>query len=174
VDARTAKGKVLIVLLVLILLLTILAVFYSVYDTRINNKNLTTIKSGCFKVSFLSSSNTINMINSLPLTDLEGSNQKPISFSILNTCSSVESYSILIDTLENSTISLDSIKSKINSETSLLLSERDKVSEEDDSILLLSDFIKPNENKAYNLRLWKIEGAIDDNNNEFHGKIIIK
>ncbi len=57
------------------------------------------ITTGCFEVSFIEESNSINLTNTFPITDEKGLTTTPYVFTVKNTCTIDADYTIYLNTL---------------------------------------------------------------------------
>ena len=162
--------------LVIILLSTFSFAFY--YSVDSTQESIVT--SECFKLSF-EDQNDINLDKAYPLSDSEGSNLKPYTFTIRNVCNKAGNYQVNIETLNNSTLSTNYLKYKLDNQTPDILGNQLEVQEYinnnvSESRNIEVGVILPNEEVTYNLRLWIYEESTFEQTSEkeYSGKVVVK
>lgn len=140
------------------------------------------VETGCFSISFTELSSSISLLNTYPMSDERALTQTPYSFKIKNTCSIASSYLVTLNTLTTNELTKDKMKfaigsqkpsaginlethasnpENINHDTSSFYME-----DLEESIILETGQLKPEEEVTYNLYLW-----IDqESGNEVMGK----
>ena len=112
------------------------------------------ITTGCFEVSFIEESNSINLTNTFPITDEKGLTTTPYVFTLKNTCTIDADYTIYLNTLN-----LTNGKTKIADN---LIKYFDATSAIDTSYKLASGTLRASSSKeagdgesaTFSLRLW--------------------
>ena len=94
------------------------------YNVDMSSENV--VVTDCFNLTF-QDQNDINLEGAYPLTEQEGSNLKPYTFTITNVCNSIEEYQVNIETLNESTIKNNDLRYKLDDTSSDLLRNQDEV-----------------------------------------------
>ena len=68
------------------------------------------VNVGCFSIGFTESSPSINLTNTYPTTDVAGLNGNPYTFTITNTCTIKNKYTLTLNTLKTNTLGVGNIK----------------------------------------------------------------
>ena len=176
--ARMNKNKcmILFILFLIVLLLSFsYAYFYNVDETQEN-----VVTTECFKLSFVDQ-NDINLDKTYPLTEQEGSNLVPYTFTIKNVCNKAGDYEVNIETINTSTISTSYLRYKLDNNTSDILGQQLEKYEYinqniNESRNIETGLLLPNEERTYNLRIWIDENATveQSSNKEYKGKVVVK
>ncbi len=100
-----------------------------------------TFKSGCLNISLENESNSLNLNNALPITDVEGLKLESYKFSIKNSCETPTKFQINIENLNqmDNSLSADYVKVSLSNDT------MDNVV----SILSTNPMVEPTVNNAY-------------------------
>lgn len=179
--------KKLIIPLVLVLLVVIVGTSYALWQVTLKQSGTNVITTGCFKLTLDNESDAVNLDNVFPISNEEGHDLDPYTFTITNTCNKKTSYIINLETLSNG----DKIIPDKFLKTSLIANDeeifldtlrarfvnQEKVIEEATTAFKLYDgFLEGNSSETFILRLWMDENtpARDDvMNATWQGKITI-
>ena len=173
------KKTGLLILGVCALVLTIIGVTYAYWQLRLSQESEDVITSSCFDVSLSEEKDAIFLEKAYPISDKEGENLKPFTFTITNNCKANAKYQINLEALsqykkEDSVISIsenvrlksDYLKAKLNvkgKEGSIVnltndlkvnqtLTTGDAIAYE--AYKLTTGYLGEKESKTYELRLW--------------------
>lgn len=172
------KIKLVVVLACLITLLGI-GFSYAYYRLNKNQDNSNVAGSKCFKLELLNEKNEINLTNMYPISDEEGKNLIPYTFTLTNTCDIDASYSINLEMLEGTTLDSKYLDVILNDSDIKLLSSYQTTTTAIDgsteSRILNTDTLKSKESKEYSLRFWMDKDVEDVNsmNKVFNSKIVV-
>ncbi len=169
---------------VMFLILTILMIgaSFALWQITLQQETTNTISSSCFSITFLEENGTnINLENAYPITDMKGSSLTPYKFKIKNNCEAFASYSIALETLEQSTLDINYLKVKLNEEKAKILTKNPAATPVLENVqsayILDSWYLDVNEEKEYDLRAWLDESIMYDTPNTqnaiWQGKITI-
>lgn len=169
------KSEVLI-LLGLIIIMLISITYGAFFITRLQSGN-NDITSGCFSTSFSNESESISLIKTLPMSDSEGINTTPYSFTLTNTCNLNIDYYVIASSTANS-ITDNNIKYQFNNESVDILSNAPQNtfgtdSGYADSRIIGSGHLSSSESTIINVRLWLSNTANYDDvlNQSWSGQI---
>ena len=167
---------VIAVSLIVVLLIGFSYAFFYKVDTR--GEDVVTI--GCFKTTF-EGYNDINLDKAYPMSEAEGNQLTPYTFTIKNICNNAGEYQINLETKEESSLSTAYLRYKLNDNDSDILGNQLEVQEyvNDDikeSRNIEAGVILPNEEITYQLRLWVDEASTTSQsaNKLYKGKVVIK
>ena len=176
------KKKHKIILLVVGIFLTIslmIGLSYAYYIFSVSQSGTNVVRSDCFEITY-SDGNAINLTDTIPLTDEEARELEPYTFTINNICNSVMDYSVNIETLNTSTIDLNSIAAKLDEKNKQVLGTLDNNtnivnSNALSSKTIFSDYLKAGESKTHNLRLWvDVNATIDQSaSKSYYFKVVV-
>ena len=177
------KKSTLLTIVILILVCIILGVSYAYWQiTRTqNDKNIVT--TGCFEVeSDIGTENEldpIRLLKTYPISDTEGKQLTPFTFTLRNTCDTYAGYQINLESLNTTTLNLDYLKVVLDNKSPKVLSAYDVVektlSDATTSHKLLTGGLKAGTSQTFNLRLWldKDTPLESGQNKTYEGKIVI-
>ncbi len=140
------------------------------------------VSTSCFKLEF-EEDDDITLQNAYPMSDDEGKNLAPYTFTIRNVCSTTAFYQVNLEELETGlkTLSSSYVKVSLNGSKGKILSTYERVEKtlEDTatSHKLISGSLKENETQTFSLRLWLDEATppLDEvMNATFMSKVVIK
>ena len=83
---------------------------YALWSITITQESKNAVEAGCFTISFTDVTSSINLDNAYPVTDAKGMKTSPYTFQIKNVCTVDARVSILLNVLEDSTVSENLIK----------------------------------------------------------------
>ena len=108
------KRNLLIMMSLLIISFIVIGVSYAIWQMTLTQTDKNTVTTSCFKIEF-QDANPLNLDKSYPITNEEGMNLVPYTFTIRNTCDTYASYQINLEVLNTSTlINLDTIRVLLN------------------------------------------------------------
>jgi len=141
-----------------------------------STNNLATI---CFKMTLEEQTKGIQLENAIPITDTEGSNLTPYTFSIQNICDNYLQYQLNLETLNTTDLNNKNIKVKLDQKIPKKLNEYDLaepiIQDALESHLLDTGKLGPKESVAYNLRVWMDEETTVEEgaNKTFQSKVTL-
>ena len=184
------KRNILLVIagMVSVFLITIgisLALWYQTLEQADHN----ILQTACFEVEFLEGEG-ITLNNAFPVTDLDGMNNVPYTFTLKNICSDTAAYQINLETLNvtgnklpdkylKANIqegNLSKITTMLDKELNVNLNTVTTIDGAVEAYKLLNGILEPNEIKEFSLRLWMhedVEATEDSMNANFAGKVSV-
>ncbi len=172
------KNKQLLIIFVVLLLSIFVSLSYAyfVYNTTQDSNGIAA--SDCFKLTF-TGSNDISITSAIPISEAEGMQLTPYTFTIKNVCKNTVQYDINLEKLSGSTLNDKYIRIMLNDEESFIYSSKVEVDDyiNEDTISsrnIYSDKLEKNEEKTYNLKLWlDADSDIEAAEKDFNSKIVI-
>ena len=150
---------------VLIVLIGVVGITYAYLMVgKTQDQANTFYTNGCLNISLTSNSNSINLDNIYPITDIEGLDTTSYDFTIQNTCNTNANYQINLESINEQANSLnaDYIKVSLSSDTvgnvistlSNNTSISPTISNAYEAYNLYTGTLTANETKTYHLKLW--------------------
>ncbi len=174
------KKQLQILGIVLIVIICVIGVSYAYWRLTLSQTGVNEIASSCFDITLSNEQNDINLQKAYPISDEEGMNLTPYTFTITNNCDAFAEYQINLEVLEGTTLNSEYIKAVLNSENPKILSEKEQVEKTLEnattSYKLKTGYLEANESKTYELRLWMdydTPATEDAMNKLFQSKITI-
>ena len=158
------KGKtiVLTVIGILLLLSLMIGISYSLWKVNLFQTTANTLASDCFNITF-TEANNIELLNTYPMYDEDGSKLSPYTFTIKNNCASYATYQVQLEILNTSTLNDQYLKVMLDTKTPDLLTNyrEGEITLENakSSYILDNNALDKNEEKTYNLRVWLDENV---------------
>lgn len=151
---------------------------YAFWQKTSTQEEENVIATDCFNVELQGKNAAINLAESYPLSNEDGMQNLPFTFTIENTCDYKVAYTINLESLENTTFQSNSIKVALDDSYKLysLYTEADKYfnTSKDARVLQTGVLDKKETSKEYNLRLWIDENApTTEQDKVFASKIIV-
>ena len=179
------KKKYKVMLLIIGILLAIALATGSSYAywiyTAVQEGSNTAV-SDCFALTF-TDANDIHLENTVPMSESEGKELVPYTFTIKNVCNHAADYDVNIETLEGSTLDINYLRYKLDNRKSKILGSI----EDNESIDFVNDnairsnniangTLEQNEEKTFNLRLWIDEDSTVEQSasKTYESKIVVK
>ena len=176
------KKSLLIIVLLLVLTLTIGA-SYAFWQATHKQESKNVVSIGCFSlesdIGTAGEQSPISLMDAMPITDVEGMNLSPFTFTLTNTCSMYAEYQVNLETLSTTTLNLDYLKVALSNNTPQVLSSYPSVTptitNANISNKLISGGLRQGEAVTYELRLWLDEDTprVEGSNKLYNGKISI-
>ena len=142
-------------------LVAVIGITFAFFSTGGTQDTANTFTSGCLNIELTDASSSIKLTNTYPISDVEGVDTTSYDFTIRNTCDTPTNYSINIESLNQSSNSLnaDYIKVSLSSNTvdnviSKLSDNPNTTPELDGAYTLYTGNLGANEEKTYHLKLW--------------------
>ncbi|MDD4705638.1 MAG: BspA family leucine-rich repeat surface protein [Bacilli bacterium] len=150
---------------IILLLVSITAVTYSFLKTEVIQEEanvLTTLD--CMEVAITGVSDELNLANSYPITDEQGTNTVPYTFKVVNKCQTYVEYKIIMSLMDTSTLTDENyIKVSLNGPKNLKASTLDNLEKETSTMeientihnyVLLKGHFENMEEHTYDYRMW--------------------
>ena len=158
------RKVILIVLGIFIILTSCIGITYASWNYTATSQVANLVTSGCLKLDIEDELNNINLQNSIPITNEEGMNLTPYTFTVENTCSTIASYTLNLESLSRTTLDSNYVRTSFNGNASKLLSEYELMTTTTingaiEGRILDSGILAPNQSKSYSLRVW-LDGDI--------------
>ncbi|MBR1417212.1 MAG: InlB B-repeat-containing protein, partial [Bacilli bacterium] len=178
---KNNKNFKLILIVIAIALLLVVGTSYALWILTFKQNGDNVLTTDCFRISFSEVSGTdINLTNTYPMTDEEGSQTSPYQFTIKNVCSYIADYDITLEAINTSTLSADYLRSKLNDNNPITLGS---IANNENLVLQNASYSKTlgsgslleNEEVSYDLRLWVDNDSTKEQsaNKEFKGKVVV-
>ena len=155
----------------------VVGISYALWQKVFVQENENVIISDCFEVSFESEEESAIYLNkAYPMKESEGIKLKPYVFRLKNVCSSASQYQINLEVLANSNMPDKVLRTKINEEGSMLLTNEVEPITGERAYKIGEGTLYPKEEKEFEFRVWMDEETkIEDNAMEktFRGKISV-
>jgi len=168
------KKREIVIVIILLVITMILGTSYALWQITLKQESTNAINTACFKLS-LNDKNNIEPEKSTPISDKEGFELTPYTFTITNECNIYASYEVNLEEIETNLKRLPEEYLKISiDEITKKLTKFDNVKPTlDDSIKahkITMGYLAPNESVSYDLRIWIGDDtpAIDEVMNATH------
>ena len=159
------KKRVLILVVSLVVITgIIIGVSYAFFSVGGSQETANTFTSGCLSISLTDESDSINLTNAYPVTDIEGLEGTSYDFTITNNCDSSTNYQINLESLNqvSNSLNADYIKVALSSDTvdNIISTLSDNTSATPtidnayESYNLYTGTLGANESKTYHLKIW--------------------
>ena len=155
---------ILIVGIVVLVILGVIGVTYAFFSTGGSQETANTFTSGCLSISLTDESDSINLTNAYPVTDVEGLEGTSYDFTITNNCDSSTNYQINLESLNQvaNSLNADYIKVALSSDTvdNIISTLSDNTSATPtidnayESYNLYTGSLGASESKTYHLKIW--------------------
>ena len=154
---KNRKGIIVVIMIVLVVVLV--GTSYALWQITLQQESTNIVTTGCFRIEF-QDKNSINLEEVLPITDEDGKNLVPYTFTIENICTTIASYQVNLEEMNivEKKLSDEYVKIALNDNDGYLLSSYDEVDTTiDDAFIsrkLTTGVLKPNSKKIYDVRMW--------------------
>jgi len=168
---------------IIAVLLIAIAVTYAYWLVTRTQEGENVISSGCLDISLSNEQNDITLTNQFPMSDEEGMELVPYTFTVTNNCNTSIDYQIALETMSNSNskevISATALKVMLDENNAMTL---DKYFEKEPTIdgatssnmLGKGTLESKNSTATHSVRIWIDENApISEMNKMFTGKISV-
>ena len=117
-----SKGKTVTLTIIGIFLLIslVIGISYSLWRVNLFQTTANTLASDCFNITF-TEENNIELLNTYPMYDEDGSKLTPYTFTSKNNCVSYATYQINLEVLNNSTLNDQYLKVMLDEMVRLLI-----------------------------------------------------
>ena len=178
------RKKLLIVIGVLLGITLAIGLTYASWLLTKTQTNSNIISAKCLDISISNEANDINLQSEYPMSDEEGMNLTPYTFTITNNCNSKIDYQIALESIGNETNALlpSSLKAVLNSNTPKTLnnytSADPTISGAYAAYKLTTGTLaaknQTGDSATYNLRLWIDESApVTENGKSYYGRVSV-
>ncbi len=177
--AKLKENPKAIILLIMLLIVISIGISYAYWRYSVMQTNENKLTSSCLNITLTEESDAINLEKAYPITDEEGMNLTPYTFTIKNTCDSSISYEVALGILEESDLSSSYIAAVLDTNEIKKLNEYPEVEIEGykEGRLLQTGSLSYEEEKTYSLRIWMDESVTPEDveamNKALHSKIVI-
>ena len=158
------KKKIWIIGGLVLCLVTVIGITFAFFSTGGTQDTANTFTSGCLNIELTDASSSINLMNTYPISDVEGVDSTSYDFTIRNTCDTPTNYSINLESLSqvSNSLNADYIKVSLSSNTVdnviSKLSDNIVTTPEIDgayeAYTLYTGNLGSHEEKTYHLKLW--------------------
>ena len=171
----------LIILLILIIICGAIGISYAYWRFVVTQTGTNRIASSCLELTLTNEENAINIEKAYPLTDEQGRETTPYSFTVENTCDLFASYTITLEVTKESTLDASYVASMLNTNAIQTLNELETTEVSDSNLykeayILGTGSLGTGDSEDYALRLWLDEEVtIEDDvmNKSFQAKVVI-
>ena len=178
---KTKEKKILLGIGVLLAICLIIGVSYAYWKLTLHQLGRNEVTSGCLELILSKEGDAINFEKAYPITDEEGKETTPYSFTVENTCDMFASYIITLEVTKESTLDSSYIASMLNTNAIQTLDELETTEVSDDSqykeaYVLGRGSLGNGDSEDYTLRLWMDEETPptpDTMNKIFKAKVVI-
>ncbi len=153
---------------------------YAFWNQTEKQQEANAYQTGCFAISLTNQENDINLSNQFPITDSEGKQLVPFTFTVENTCDYYASYAINLEILEGSDMDDEYIKVMLDNNEPVRF-DNEKLTAatmvETNSLrskTLATSGVDAHKSNNHSLRIWMDEDAsMDAANKKLNSKIVI-
>ena len=178
---KQPRKKLLIILLILIIICGAIGISYAYWRFVVTQTGTNRIASSCLELTLTNEENAINIEKAYPLTDEQGRETTPYSFTVENTCDLFTSYTITLEVTKESTLDASYVASMLNTNAIQTLNELEATEVSDSNLykeayILGTGSLGTGDSEDYALRLWLDEEVtIEDDvmNKSFQAKVVI-
>ena len=146
----------------IIVIILIVGVTYALWQISHKQEGENLVEAGCFDIS-ISAGTGMFHDGMIPMSDTEGMNTTPYTFTLTNNCSIVSKYYVNIEIMEESTLSESNIKNKVDNLTSKLLTSYNEVNPSLNNATtayeIYTGYLYPETSITHDIRNWVKEDA---------------
>ena len=181
---KLKKNRKYLSLGVLGVLIMVLGVSYAYWRLTLTQTGINEVASSCFSITLMNEQNAINLQKAYPMSDEEGSELTPYTFTIKNNCDTIASYNVNLELLNTilaeNRLSSGFVKVMLDNNVPTVLNTNTSVEPTLENAYeayeLTTGYLEANESVTYNLRLW-MDSAVtvedDAMNKQLESKITI-
>ncbi len=159
------KDKRVVVLGILLVTILVIGTSFALWQITLRQTDENRIVTSCLKLNFTEETNAITLNEAVPMSDEEGKNLAPYTFTITNTCNTKTKYVINLETvsegekvLADNFIKANLLKDSSEVFLSKLTTEHENqkkvITDANAAYMLDQGNINSNQSITYNLRLW--------------------
>ncbi len=179
------KIKVIAIVVIALVLIT-LGVSYALWFITKEQKEKNILSTSCLNVTMNNQTDDISLSNTFPITDEEGLNKKPFSFTIQNNCEAYADYTINLESLSETTLNSKYVKISLSEKGDKGVATKLEAYETYDDYKISGSIegrqikrgkLKPSESKEYELRIWIDEDVTKEDGVEgsiYKSKVIVE
>ena len=136
------------------------------------------VTSSCISISLTDVTDGIRLENAYPISDAEGMETSPYTFTITNTCNTFLSYEVILGVTEETTMNASYMAAVLdyNAIKTLDQYETKTMDGYKEGYILQKGSLSPGDEVTYNLRLWMDESvtSLDSMNKSFQSQIVVE
>ena len=176
---KIRNNKKVIVILILLLLTVCVGISYAAWRLLIRQTDENRLVSTCLRIELVDESNEIKMENAYPITDEEGMQTTPYTFTIKNTCNTFIDYEVSLGMLDTTTLKSEYVAAVLDYNEIKTLNTYEETTLEGykEGRILQKGSLSQGDEVTYNLRLWMDEDVTindtDSMNQTFEAKIVV-
>ncbi len=180
------KKTLYITLIIIVLLVITIGVSYALWFITKEQTEENILSTSCLNVTMNNQTDDISLSNTFPITDEEGLNKKPFSFTIQNNCEEYADYTINLESLSETTLSSKYVKIALSEKGTKGVATKLEAYETYDDYKIEGSIegrqikrgkLKPSESKEYELRIWIDEDVTKEDGVEgsiYKSKIVVE
>ena len=166
--SKVLNRKVAIVSVGVLLLLSVILLTYALWSRNFTQSGTNTINTDCFNIEY-SQTDAVTFNNAYPQTDEDGLKNVPFTVTIENTCSTIATYSVLLNEMTGNTLAESNIKVAVNDNYKMLntyeaATPSADVDNANSARKLMTGILPGNTTKSISVKAW-----IDENTSELEG-----
>lgn len=173
---KKKKKMVLLSLFCTIAVMLVIGISYAFWQKTKVQEEANVIASACFDIE-LSGKNAIDLAETYPISNEDGMQTIPFTFTVKNICDYQTVYTVNLEALVATTFENNSVKVALDDNYKLYseyTSTNKNFDDSKDARILTSGVLSKGQSKTYNLRLWIDENAPNTEQKKvFESKIII-
>ncbi|MCI8394225.1 MAG: BspA family leucine-rich repeat surface protein [Bacilli bacterium] len=168
--SKKRKRLAIVILGFVIILGSFIKISYALWQQILEQEDINTLTSSCFNITFEEATGShINLESTFPIRDSEGERLTPYHFKIKNNCNAFVSYDVALEITNASTLKDEYLKTKLNEgqiKTLDLYNENTPFLKNTKKAYVLDSwYLKPGEEKEYDLRIWMDENVTQNMEN---------
>ena len=179
IKIKKLKSKKIVFIALILLFLISLGISYAYWRYSVMQTKENKLTSNCLNITLTEESDAINLEKAYPITDEEGMNLTPYTFTIKNTCNSFISYEVALGILEESDLSSSYIAAVLNTNEIKKLNEypETEIDGYKEGRLLQTGSLSYEDEETYSLRIWMDESVTPEDveamNKSLYSKIVV-
>ncbi len=167
-------------------IIIVLGVTYAYWRLTKEQTGVNVVNSACLNVTMENQLNDINLPKAYPISDSDGLQLDPFTFTVKNNCEEYADYTISLEMLSVTNLNSDFVKIALNEQgkvgTPKILGSYDnyedlKLEDTIEGRTITSGKLEPNGEKKYELRIWldgDVEVTDDTMNKTYKSKVVIE
>ncbi|MBR1416198.1 MAG: InlB B-repeat-containing protein [Bacilli bacterium] len=164
---KIRKGYKILLTVIAIALVFTIGTSYALWILTLNQEGENVVRTDCFDLSF-TDQDAIELIDTYPMSETEGSLTIPYQFTIKNICSYTADYQVNLESLEDTTLDASYLRTKVDNYDSFLLgsintNDTKTIANSFDSRTIASGTLIANEEVTHQIRLWIDEDSSVEN-----------
>ena len=173
------ENKKVIIILILLLIALSVGISYAYWRVTLQQTRENKLVSSCLSIELIDESSEIKMDNAYPITDAEGMQTTPYTFTIKNTCDTFIDYEVTLGMLNTTTLKSEYVAAVLdyNEIKTLDTYEETTIDGYKEGRTLQKGSLSQGDEVTYNLRLWMDEDITpndtDSMDQTFEAKIVV-